>query len=85
MKRYQECGFWTKAWRRRWYLITPYWFFIFWVEFLAEPDRFLPCPCGCKKLVKVPRTGFRTAVQIATSLAESEMGWYFTYEEVFKK
>ena len=72
MKRFQECPWYIKLWRYRWYLAIPFMAFDMWVKnVLDQPfDEDLP---------------FKNAWGIATGIVQMKMGWYYTSEEIKEK
>lgn len=77
-KRYQECPWYVRLWRRRWYLMIPIW---------ATQSYFVPWrnPKNGKLAHNHPYKPFWQAWSIAVGTAHSKMRWYYTWDEVFNK
>ena len=72
-KRFQECNLLTKLWRLRHYLPIPFNACQFWFHnaIYANDSHHL--------------LSFRTCWSICIGIAQSKMGWYYTWEETKKR
>lgn len=68
-KRYQECSWYEKLWRRRFYLTIPSKSIQIW--WLNKNDPELPM-------------SFVESWGLAIGLAQSQMNWYYTSEETWR-
>ena len=68
-KRYQNCKWYEKFWRRRHYIIVPFNALIFWWH-----SRKKECPFP-----------FRTCLNLSVGLAQSKMNWVYDWKELRKK
>jgi len=68
-KRYQECNILEKIYRRKAYLSIPLAAFKVWTATILSEDP----------------EEFRNCWSLAVGIAQSEMKWYYTSEEVFEK
>jgi len=76
-KRFQECGFFGKLFRYRFYLTIPFrWLYHMYIK----PIEIIDDEYGS---VFIPR--YRMLLSILKGEAQSKMKWYWTSEEVFEK
>lgn len=74
-KRYQDCPWYVRLWRRRWYLLVPWWTLRFRFTPWVEPDT--------GEIVKdEPYNSWETSWKIALGTATGKMNWYYTWDEV---
>ena len=74
MKRFQDCNWLVKAWRRRHYLYIPFkWVWYNYVEYfyVADDETFID-----------ERVDGRVLFKILIGDAQHKMGWYYTMEEI---
>lgn len=75
MTRYQDCPWYVRLWRRRWYLCIPWWTWNFKGGEWVNPDT--------GELAKEdPYTSWHLAWKLAIGTAQGKMEWYYTWEEV---
>jgi len=74
--RFQECPWYVKLWRYRWYLLVP---------FYALNLRFTPWVWNSKsdRVHVIEFSDWEEAWSIAVGDAHYKMNWYYTLDEVF--
>ena len=84
MKRYQECNRIEKVWRRRWYIVIP---FIAAYNYLSRQKIFLDVSINneLKHTDIFEYMSWKMCWRIALGIAQSNMKWYYTSEEVFER
>lgn len=75
-KRFQECSWYEKLWRYRWYLMIPWWTVKFWKTPWVDDDENLA--------EDEPWNTWTISWSIAVGTAQVKMEWYYTWDEVKK-
>ena len=83
MKRFQECNRIVKIWRYRWYLLIPfkYIWFNYITPFKIGKDEIVDGKCVHTDEFYVEKG--KNLWRILIGLAQGNMKWYYTSEEVF--
>lgn len=76
--RYQESPWYIRLWRRRWYLMIPWWTF----QFMRHP---WVDPKTGRLAHDHPYNSFKVAWSIAHGTADVKMNWTYTWDEVMNK
>mgnify|MGYP001427317075 CR=1 FL=1 len=72
--RFQDCPWYIRAWRYRWYLLIPWWTVRGWLTPWLEMDGSLS--------KEEPWNTWAISYSIAVGTAQGKMEWYYTWEEV---
>jgi len=72
--RFQDCPWYIQVWRYRWYLLIPWWTVRGWLTPWLEMDGSLS--------KDEPWNTWEISYSIAIGLAQGEMHWYYTWDEV---
>ena len=76
MKRFQECNWLVKGWRYRHYLYIPFkWVYYQYTSFYITDDQ----------TYEQERVGGRMLWKLLIGIAQTDMKWYWTHEEVRAK
>ena len=68
-RRYQDCQWYEKLWRRRYYIIVPFNALIFWWQSRKNEYPFQ----------------FKTCLSLSIGLAQSKMNWVYDWKELRRK